>query len=469
MPEDVKPVGYVENESLLPIPSNKRLYGTGTFTWMMFSMNVCIPLFFLGSIGLQLGLSITEVALGALLGNLATTVILFLNGLPGVKYGIPYPVQLRPSWGFKGSKIPVVLRGIVGAGWYGIEAYSGSLAILMVALYILGYAGRDPVAIASASFRYVVFVVASYVSFATIATAKGLGMIARVVNVTGPLLLVYFIWLTLQLSTRQITPVGNSGAGLFSRSFALYLAIQTNFWATMSLNISDLSRGLYADKRGVRALIIGPVAGIVLTAVVASILGYYLTMYTGYSTPQEIILYTAPGVVAVVLGQVFASIAPFSTDITANIPALVNILTTCFKMKWRNAVVVAGFIGFLLAPWWAVEKGPDIINYVSAFTSNYGLVLGPIAGIMIADYYLVRKNYDLRKLYANGPEGYWYEGGYNKAAILTYVLSIIIIYAVSYVIGDITIVGVIPFPTSLSWYVGVVVATLLYFVMTKKY
>jgi len=69
MPEDVKPVGYVENESLLPIPINKRLYGTGTFTWMMFSMNVCIPLFFLGSIGLQLGLSIIEAALGAFLGE----------------------------------------------------------------------------------------------------------------------------------------------------------------------------------------------------------------------------------------------------------------------------------------------------------------------------------------------------------------------------------------------------------------
>jgi len=405
MPEEVKPVGYVGNESLLPIPSNKRLYGTGTFTWMMFSMNVCIPLFFFGSIGLQLGLSITEVALGAFLGNLATTLILFLSGLPGVKYGIPYPVRLGPSWVSRALKYRWFSGGLLEQDGTVLRR-SGSITILMVALYILGYAGRDPIAIASAAFRYVVFVVALYVAFATIVTAKGLGMIARVVNVTGLLLLVYFIWLTLQLLTRQINPVGNSGAGPFSRSFALYLAIQTNFWATMSPNISDLFRGLYADERGVRALIIGPATGIVLTAVVASILGYYLTMYTGYSTPQEIILYTAPGVVAVVLGQVFASLAPFSTDITANIPALVNILTTCFEVKWRNAVVVAGFIGFLLAPWRAVEKGPDIINYVSALTSNYGLVWGSIAGIMIADYYLVRKNYDLRKLHANGPEGY---------------------------------------------------------------
>ncbi|MEM1830950.1 MAG: cytosine permease, partial [Desulfurococcaceae archaeon] len=115
-----------EVQELKPISSNNRLYGVITFSWMMFSMNVCIPLFFLGTIGYNLGLNPLEVALGALLGNLATVVVMILNGVPGVKYGIPYPIQLRPSWGLKGSHIPVILRGIVGAGWYGIEAYSAS-------------------------------------------------------------------------------------------------------------------------------------------------------------------------------------------------------------------------------------------------------------------------------------------------------------------------------------------------------
>jgi NCS1 family nucleobase:cation symporter-1 len=103
---------------------------------MIFSMNVCIPLFFLGTIGYSLGLNPVEMAVGAFLGNLATAVVMILNGLPGVKYGIPYPVQLRPSWGVIGSHIPIVLRGVVSAGWFGIEAYSGSLAALMIALVL---------------------------------------------------------------------------------------------------------------------------------------------------------------------------------------------------------------------------------------------------------------------------------------------------------------------------------------------
>ncbi|MEM1732772.1 MAG: cytosine permease [Desulfurococcaceae archaeon] len=457
------------DQALLPIPADKRLYGRLTFTWMMFSMNVCIPLFFLGSIGYSLGLNALEIALGAFLGNLATAIVLLLNGLPGVKYGIPYPIQLRASWGSRGALIPVVLRGIVGAGWYGIEVYNGSLAMLMVALYILSYGGRNPETIVSASFKYVVIVVALYVVFATVIMAKGLKTVARFINLTGPMLLLYFIWLTIYLSGYTSSPMAPAGKGIFSKEFAVYLAVQTNFWATMCLNISDLARGLYADRRGVEALLIGPMIGIVLTSVVASLLGYYMVLFTGYSTPQEIILYTAPGMISIILGQVFAFIAPFSTDITANIPALMNIFTAGFKLKWGIAAAIAGVIGFVLAPWWAVERGPDIVNYVAAFTANYGIILGPIAGIMLSDYYIVKKrNYDVEKLYSDDNDDIRHHR-YSYAAIMSYVISIVIIYVFSYVIGDIVKLGPLVFPTNLSWYLGVMVTFILYPIMVKVF
>lgn len=437
---------------------------------MMFSMNVCIPLFFLGTIGYNLGLNPLEVAVGALLGNLATVIVMILNGIPGVKYGIPYPVQLKPSWGSKGSHIPVILRGIVGAGWYGIEAYSASLAITMIALFVIGYGGGNPSIIAQGSFRYVIIALTVYVILATITVAKGLRTIAKVVNISGPLLLLYFIWLTIYLGNQgAVNTVVRSGVGFFSKEFALYLAVQTNFWATVCLNISDLARGLYADKRGLRALIIGPVLGIIVTSVVASILGYYMTLYTGYSTPQEIILYAAPGFIAVILGQIFAFFAPFSTDVTANIPALMNIIEYSLKMN-KYKLIAAALIGFTLAPWWAVEKGPDVVNYVTTFTASYGILLGPIAGIMLADYYIVkRRNYDFEKLYNDDPNGYWYKNGFNYAAIIAYIVSVVGIYLFSYAIGDVTRLGPLVFPTNLSWYFGVALATLLYPLFTRLF
>ncbi|MEM1828979.1 MAG: cytosine permease, partial [Desulfurococcaceae archaeon] len=226
---------------------------------------------------------------------------------------------------------------------------------------------------------------------------------------------------------------------------------------------------LYADRRGVEALLIGPMIGIVLTSVVASLLGYYMVLFTGYSTPQEIILYTAPGMISIILGQVFAFIAPFSTDITANIPALMNIFTAGFKLKWGIAAAIAGVIGFVLAPWWAVERGPDIVNYVAAFTANYGIILGPIAGIMLSDYYIVKKrNYDVEKLYSDDNDNIRHHR-YSYAAIMSYVISIVIIYVFSYVIGDIVKLGPLVFPTNLSWYLGVMVTFILYPIMVKVF
>ncbi len=466
----VEPKGYKENPVLLPIPPNERLYGRLTFTWMMFGLNTCIPMFFLGPIATSLGLNPTEAAIGAFLGNLAAMVVVILNGLPGVKYGIPYPVQLRPSWGFHGSQIAVVLRGIVGAGWYGVEAYNGSLAILMVLLYIFGYAGRDPDAITVASFKYVAIIVAPYVAAATFVMFKGLGAIAKVVNYGGPLMLLYFIWLLYYLSQTKATVEIPAGAGLFSQSFAVYLAVQTNWWATIALNISDLSRGLYTDKRGIQALVIGPLIGVVLGQVVGTLLGYYLVLYAGRVTPQEIILFGAPGAVAIILGEIFAFIAPFSTDVTANIPALLNILTSTLRLRILWAAIGSGIIGFLLAPWWAVENGPGIVGYVTNFSANYGIILGPIAGIMLADYYILRKrHYDLQKLYTKGPEGYWYRNGYSLAGILSYIITVIVIYIFSWAIGQLVKVGPLVFPTSLSWYLGVIIALILHVVLAKAF
>lgn len=469
--QKIEPKGYRENPVLLPIPSTQRLYGTVTFTWMMFALTANIPLFFLGPIAISFGLSPFEAAFAAFLGNLVAMIVLILNGVPGVRYGIPYPVQLRPSWGFKGSQIAVVLRGIVGAGWYGVEAYNGSLAILMVLLYIFGYAGRDPEAITVASFKYVVVILLPYVAAATFVMFKGLSAIAKVVNYGGPLMLLYFIWLLVYLS--QTSAEGAEipeGVGITSKTFLIYLAIQTNWWATVALNVSDLSRGLYADKRGMNALVIGPIVGVVVGQVVGTLLGYYLVAYVGKVTPQEIILFAAPGAIAIIIGELFAFLAPFSTDVTANIPALLNILTSTLRLNIKWAAIGTGVIGFLLAPWWAVENGPEIVNYVIAFSANYGIILGPIAGIMLADYYIVRKrHYDLQKLYTYGPEGYWYKNGYSISGILSYLITVVVIYLFSWAIGDMPRVGPLVFPTNLSWYLGVVIAFVLHIVLTKVF
>jgi nucleobase:cation symporter-1, NCS1 family len=128
----VTPRGYTENPDLLPIPRAQQKYGGWTWTLMMFSMNTCIPMFFLGPIGQGLGLNMWQALIGSLVGNVAAVVVMWLNGVVGVKYGLNYPVQLRGSFGFTGGHVPVILRGLAGLMWFGIEAWAGSLAITMI-------------------------------------------------------------------------------------------------------------------------------------------------------------------------------------------------------------------------------------------------------------------------------------------------------------------------------------------------
>jgi len=135
---NVVPKGYTENPDLMPIPLSSQKYGGATWTLMMFSMNTCIPMFFLGPIGMSLGLSFWQALWGSLIGNLAAVIVMWLNGVFGVRHAVGYPAQVRGSFGFRGAHVPVILRGISGLMWFGIEAWAGSLAITMIIVAIAG-------------------------------------------------------------------------------------------------------------------------------------------------------------------------------------------------------------------------------------------------------------------------------------------------------------------------------------------
>jgi NCS1 family nucleobase:cation symporter-1 len=451
-----------------------RTYGLRTFSFMMFGLNTCIPMFFLGSISYGLGLSPTEMILAALFGNFFAVLAMLLNAHAGVKYGIPYPVQARETFGFFGMYIPTLFRGIVGAGWFGIEIFAGSLALTDIILYAIGVSNPSATAYTYVTIFIVLYLVAAY--FTLGAGLKGIGIVA---DYGGPLMLLYFVWLVYFIGTQPTTTAFNipAGAGLASASFITMLGIQTNWWATMAINISDLSRGAkkYSD------VIVGSMLGIVIGQVVGTSCGYYLSAFTSYILPQDIILHFAPGAIAILLGLFFAFLAPFSTDVTANMPALVNIFTSIFKLKWKLAVLAACVVGFFVTPWWVVvtsgsaaaaaTNAGNYLGYVQNFAGAYGLILGPIAGILIASYWVMRKqNLDIKRLYTKGPGGYWYHGGVRYSGILALFLAIILNYALAYALPNVVGIGItttnffgIKFdtPGQLAWYTGVILGFVL--------
>jgi cytosine/uracil/thiamine/allantoin permease len=294
----------------------------------------------------------------------------------------------------------------------------------------------------------------------------------------GPLMILYFIWLALFLSTgqfaAQVPTLFVSTAGYFSIGFALYLAVQTNWWATVALNISDLSRGMKPGKSG--AFFWGLIIGVVICQVIGTALGFAVTQLTGTTLPQDTILQYAGaglgafGVVAILVGLLFAFLAPWSTDITANVPPLIDILMATIKLRWKTAVLVAAVIGFIVTPWWAVSQGSQYTGYIQAWAGNYGILLGPIAGIMIGSFWVNRKRtLDIPKMYTKGANGYWYHGGWSGAAYLSWICTLIVCYVVAALMNigiglpafDNTAasffgwIGPVPFPGSITWYFAV--------------
>jgi NCS1 family nucleobase:cation symporter-1 len=467
---NVVPKGYKENPDLMPIPPSQRHYGTRTFSFMMFSLSANIPLFFLGPMGKSLGLDIIQTGVGAFLGNLFAIVLAWLIGVAGVKYGITYPVQLRESFGFKGAHVPLVLRGISGTVWFGIEIYAGSLALMMILLMALGVPSDELVMTA---IRWIPIACALYVLSFILVMRHGLKGIGAVADWAGPILLLYFIWLVLFLATREefspkIPEIFESSAGYFSASFGIYLAAQTNWWATIALNISDLSRGIKIGEP--RALPIGLLTGIVGGMTLGSVLGHAAVTMTGVVLPQEIILKFAPGVIAILLGLFFSFLAPWTTDLTANSPPLIDLIMVEGKLSWKTSTILAGIIAFFIAPWWAVGSGPDFVNYITAWASNYGILLGPLAGIMIANFWVTRKGrYDLQRLYTYGPEGPWYANGWSKAAFASLVLTWVLCYIIAYPTGQIAYLAGVPFPGGVITYPAVVISFILYAFLAKAF
>ena len=466
----------------MPVPAADKAKGYNLYTWtfMMFSMNTCIPMFFLGPIGGALGLSLWQALVGALIGNLAAVLVMFGNGAVGVRYGIPYPVQLRESFGFKGMHLPVLIRGISGTMWFGIEVWAGSYALTLIALYALGVKAATAT---TDAYSYMIPAVIFYLVLLVLVMRFGLRGIGRMADWAGPLMILYFVWLAVFLATQKqfsshVSGLFVSTAGYLSVAFLLYLAVQTNWWATVALNMSDLSRGMKPKHEG--AFFWGLIIGVVLCQGLGTILGYSVTSLTGTTLPQDTILkYAGTGIgilgpIAIIVGLLFAFLAPWSTDITANVPPLIDIFMGSLKVRWKTAVVYAAIIGFIVCPWWAVTKGTQYTGYIQGWAGDYGILLGPIAGIMIGSYWINRRQkLDLQKMYTAGPNGYG-KNGWGRAAYLAWLSTVIVCYIIAILMNwawapgtGLTLaragssafmayLGAFPFPASVTWYFAVI-------------
>jgi nucleobase:cation symporter-1, NCS1 family len=447
------------NEDLAPVPIERRTWGIYNYASLWVAMSVCIPTYMLASGLIAGGMNWWEAIGTILLGNLIVLVPMLLNAHAGTKYGIPFPVFVRASFGVRGANIPAVLRALVACGWFGIQTWIGGQAIYAM-LVIVWPAARN-----SSSGLWICFfafwALNMFVILRGIETIKSLeGIAAPFMLAVGLLLLWWITKLAGGLGPVLSAPSKFHSNAEFLRFFIPSLTGMVGFWATVALNIPDFTR--YA--RSQRAQMVGQALGLPAAMTLYSFIGVAVTSASvvifGTAIWDPVILlgrFNRPVVASVAL--VALLIATLNTNVAANVVSPSNDFSNLNPrlISFRTGGIITGIVGVLLMPWKLLGS---FSAYIFGWLIGYSGLLGPIAGIMIADYFILRHcQLDLDALYR--AEGvYSYSGGINWRAVCALAAGI-----------TVALTGLVVHPLrplyDYAWFVGFFVAGAVYLVLMR--
>ena len=468
------------NDDIRPVPESERHWNVMSMASLWVGMVVCVPTYMLAAGLIEQGMNWSQAVMTVMLGNVIVLVPMVLNGHPGTKYGIPFPVLARASWGIQGAHVPSILRALVACGWFGIQTWIGGSAIYQLLNVIAsGGLASDPLPVLGINIaQFLCFLAFWGIQIAIV--YKGVESIRVLETLAAPFLILMGLallgWAYVEaggfgdmLSTPSQFDAGGPKEGQFWSVFFPSLTAMVGFWATLSLNIPDFTR--YAKTQ--RDQILGQAIGLPTTMTLFAFIGVAVTSATVtiYGEPiwdPTVLLGKMGGGFAVVISLFALSVATLSTNIAANVvsPANVFINVSPQKVTFRMGAMITAGIGVAIFPWKLIESTG---GYIFTWLIGYSALLGPIGGILIADYFLLRKtNLDVDGLYkTQGP--YTYKGGFNPVALVAFVIAVI-----PNVPGFLKAAGaldsVAPIFESIytyAWFVGFLLAGALYLVGMK--
>lgn len=548
------------SEDLAPVPKDKRTWTKWSLAALWVGMAVCIPTYLLASYMMKDGMGWLESLIIIGVANLIITIPMVLNGHAGVKYGVPFPVIGRSSFGTKGVHLASVTRGIVACGWFGIQTWIGGMAIYEI-IYAFS-AGSTPT-----NLNWLMFVCFGLFWLMNMFFIwKGTDSIKWLEEYSAPILILMGVALIgwgayntggfstvleqstqLQKKTLEVNDQGDSynihinaitdkdgkvkathysiqsvnedgdkfhsefklpedgnfsiakskslegeiSVQLLSKSgkvlqssswttidfnaepivqgnklwqYIKWLTVMLGFWATMSLSISDITR--YSSTQ--KAQMQGQFIGLPGTMMLYSFVAIFVTCASVLIFSDVLIAADAPWDPTALLGkfenpwvvivaQVFMIIATLSTNIAANVIAPSNAFSNLFpkKISFKMGGTITGILGIIICPWWLMSGIAGILIVVSGF-------LGPVLGIMLCDYFLIRrKRIKLAELYKEEGE-YQYSNGFNMNAMMSLVIGI----------GTALIWYLVPglaFLSDLAWFTGFFFSFLVYYILMYKY
>ena len=461
------------NKDLAPTPLSRRTWSTYNIAALWIGMSVVITTYTLASGLMSQGMNWWQALMTILLGNTVVLIPMILNAHAGTKYGVSFPVLCRASFGVKGANIPAILRAIVACGWFGIQTWIGGLALdaLLVAAIPAWANVPSHLAISFLAFWLLqVFII-----------IKGTEGIKHLESWSAPLLLLggfALLWWAisrggglgnvLQQSTRL-----QSGQTPFWTLFPAALTANVGYWATLSLNIPDFTR--YAKSQKSQAT--GQALGLPTTMTLFAFIGVAVTSATivvfGKAIWDPIELIARIGSPAVIIfGALVVLAAQITTNMAANVVSPANDFSNLSprRISYVTGGIITAVIGIAMMPW---KLYSDAAAYIFTWLIGYSSLMGALGGILIADYWVVRKQkLNLRDLFElNGQ--YTYSNGTNWRAVAALVLSILPVVP-GFIRAAMTPGGQVPNPNFLdtlytyAWFVTFILSFVLYLLFMKR-
>jgi NCS1 family nucleobase:cation symporter-1 len=434
------------NKDLAPISPEERSWGTYNYASLWVAMSVCIPTYMLASGLIAGGMNWWEAVGTVLLGNLIVLIPMLLNGHAGTKYGIPFPVFVRSSFGVRGANIPALLRALVACGWFGIQTWVGGEAIYsMLKIFWPGAANM-------AGGVWICFFAFWLVNMVVI--WRGIDTIRYLESISAPFMLgigILLLWWILRqaggLGPVLSAPSKFHSAGEFIRFFIPSLTGIVGFWGTVALNIPDFTR--YAKSQ--KAQIVGQAIGLPTAMTLYAFIGVAVTSASAVIFGETIwdpvqLLGKFNHPIVAVIALVTILVATLTTNVAANVVSPSNDFSNLKPslISFRTGGLITGVIGVCMMPWKLLS---DFSAYIFGWLVGYSGLLGPVAGVMIADYFILRrtrlKSDDLYRR-----EGaYEYDGGVNWRGVIALAAGIAVA-----LLG--LVVPPLRFLYDYSWFVG---------------
>ncbi len=449
----------LSNRDLLPTMPAQRTWGFYNYTALWFSMCMEITTYQLASSLIAKGMDWKQAIGTVLLGNLIVLVPMLLNAHAGAKYGIPFPVFIRAPFGVRGANLAAILRAIVACGWFGIQSWIGGTAIHAMLAVIWPAAG------ASNGVLWACFLGFWLLNMAVV--WRGVESIRRLQAFGAPFMFVMagalLIWVRNKagsFGTMLSTPSKFHSTGEFLQVFFPSLTAMVGYWATLALNIPDFTR--YSKSQSAQSW--GQAFGLPVAMVLYTFIGIAVTSasevlfgHAIWNPIQLIGAFHAPVVAFIALIAIL--IATLNVNIGANVVSPSNDFSNLYPrlISFRTGGLITGFLGLAMCPW-KLLASPDA--YIFGWLVGYSGLLGPVAGIMVADYFLIRKTeLDVNSLYHR--EGvYHYTKGINLRAMIALIAGVAIA-----LVG--LAVNSLHFLYAYAWFVGFFSAGAIYVVLMR--